>query len=67
MRDLILEFAFLPTATSEPCCGVLAVVHYVELRVVLLETRRVGRRREERSLGWLGRRGRVGDLAEAAS
>ena len=57
MRELILEFAFLPTATWEPCCGVLAVVHYVEFRVV----------REERSLGYMGRGGRVGDLAEAAS
>ena len=57
MRELILEFAFLPTATWEPGCGVLAVVHCVEFRVV----------REERSLGYMGRGGRVGDLAEAAS
>lgn len=53
MRELILEFAFLPTATWESCCGVLAVVHCVEFGVVREE-----RREEERSLGGLGREGR---------
>jgi hypothetical protein len=34
VRELILKFACLPTATWEPCCGVLAAVGYFEFRVV---------------------------------